>query len=375
VVSFIVPDSFLLGRYFSKIREYILSECAIHYLLLIKGRVFDNVTVGQSAIFLFQKTKNTPGQSTRIILGSEKYFLGNGDIYSYCKCYFKKMERNRFRLLFDSKTKTIVEKLEDASFVKPLKSFIDFQSGLIAKNGQKSIKSNTKINCKYGKGIFSGGCVHRFFVDYKNEFLCFDPVAIKSGGVNTVSYFKPKLFVRQTGDCIICAFDGDGLLALNNVHIGNKTPNSTESLKYILACLNSKIVDFYYKAISLEDGRPMAQVDIDILASLPIPVTTVSRKGKIEALVECILSAKQADPAADTTKLEDEIDELVYDLYGLTLEEIEFVKDSVNKSGNNAGYYDEDDAEETKVVTITELKNKTANKHKISLPPALSDWD
>lgn len=43
-------------------------------------------------------------------------------------------------------------------------------------------------------------------------------------------------------------------------------------------------------------------------------------------LVDRILTAKAADPKADTTKQEAEIDKLVYALYGLTAEEIAAVE-------------------------------------------------
>jgi hypothetical protein len=44
------------------------------------------------------------------------------------------------------------------------------------------------------------------------------------------------------------------------------------------------------------------------------------------AIVDRILSAKRRDVEADTTALEREIDRLVYELYGLTQEEIAIVQ-------------------------------------------------
>lgn len=50
------------------------------------------------------------------------------------------------------------------------------------------------------------------------------------------------------------------------------------------------------------------------------------QKVPIATLVDRIQSAKKADPAADTSALEAEIDQLVYKLYGLTDEEIAVVE-------------------------------------------------
>jgi hypothetical protein len=46
------------------------------------------------------------------------------------------------------------------------------------------------------------------------------------------------------------------------------------------------------------------------------------------ALAERVLAAKRADPAADSSALEREIDQRVYALYGLTADEIKIVEDS-----------------------------------------------
>jgi hypothetical protein len=43
------------------------------------------------------------------------------------------------------------------------------------------------------------------------------------------------------------------------------------------------------------------------------------------------IAAKRADPAADVTAWEREIDERVYRLYGLTPEEIKIVEESVRR--------------------------------------------
>jgi len=51
------------------------------------------------------------------------------------------------------------------------------------------------------------------------------------------------------------------------------------------------------------------------------------RHDGLVGLVDRILWAKRADPSADTTALEREIDERVYRLYGLTADEIKRVEE------------------------------------------------
>ena len=60
--------------------------------------------------------------------------------------------------------------------------------------------------------------------------------------------------------------------------------------------------------------------------SLPIPKITAAEQRPFMRLVDSILSAKDADPSADTSEMEAEIDRLCYTLYGLTDEEIAVVE-------------------------------------------------
>lgn len=93
---------------------------------------------------------------------------------------------------------------------------------------------------------------------------------------------------------------------------------------------------------------------------------------KIETIVDRILSAKQANPATITAKLEDDIDELVYDLYGLTLEEKQIVKEGVSRGGTPAG---EDDVDDSDADAVPEPEKKPTKKRKAALPPSLPGWD
>ena len=58
----------------------------------------------------------------------------------------------------------------------------------------------------------------------------------------------------------------------------------------------------------------------------PLAIPEQPKDEKLSSLVAQILADKHVDPAADVSALEREIDRLVYELYGLTPEEIEMVE-------------------------------------------------
>jgi hypothetical protein len=127
--------------------------------------------------------------------------------------------------------------------------------------------------------------------------------------------------------------------------------------KFFLGLLNSKIVTYYLSMVSNSLGESSNIFQKSIFETIPIPTLNTPEKqqiaGQIELLVEELLavknlpltkgsnsqslgvnniepqSATQTAPlkgAMDTTSLEAKIDELIFELYGLTSEEISVIK-------------------------------------------------
>jgi hypothetical protein len=87
------------------------------------------------------------------------------------------------------------------------------------------------------------------------------------------------------------------------------------SLYYVLAILNSTLIRRYYLLTSQVEGTTKPQLYINILKSLPFIKAENSLQTPVISLVERVLAIKKRDSAADTTTLEGEIDQLVYKLY------------------------------------------------------------
>jgi len=337
--TYIVPDSFLLGRYFSKVREFILRTSEINYILLLPFSVFE-ATVGFSVVYLFQREKNIdPNHKliARFATTTEDIGAGRFKELSYSQGYFSEQKYKRFRLFFEKDIMELISKVENGS--KELGTVVRFSSGLISKTGQKNIISEQKKGSKWLPGIISGSEIKQYAVIPDGYFILYDKLKIKSGYGN-VNYFDEKIFMRQTGDSLVCAFDDKRLLALNNVHIGNAVENKV-SLKYVTAILNSRLMDFYYRIISLETGRVMAQTDIETIESLPIKPPESPKQEPIITPVNKILAITKDDDylqnptkQAKVREYEKQIDQLVYKLYGLTPEEIKIIEAQNNDKKN-----------------------------------------
>jgi adenine-specific DNA-methyltransferase len=96
------------------------------------------------------------------------------------------------------------------------------------------------------------------------------------------------------------------------------------NMKFLTGLLNSKLVAFWLRYRGKMQGENF-QVDKEPLLNIPLPKTDVNQK-PIISLVNQILETKKENPQTDTSEWEDAIDQLVYQLYGLTDEEIAVVE-------------------------------------------------
>ncbi len=97
-------------------------------------------------------------------------------------------------------------------------------------------------------------------------------------------------------------------------------------LKYILAVLNSKLMNFLFNQIGVMTAGGAYTLKKATIDEFPILEIDIKSQQPLIEIVDKILSLKQANPQADTLALEQEIDVLVYQLYGLTDEEIMIVE-------------------------------------------------
>ncbi|MCY3628360.1 MAG: hypothetical protein OXG88_12090, partial [Gammaproteobacteria bacterium] len=101
--------------------------------------------------------------------------------------------------------------------------------------------------------------------------------------------------------------------------------------KAFLTLLNSKFMDWFFRITSTNN-----HVQGYELEQLPIPLMTATDREQLGRLAASVMQAKTINPAADTSALEAEIDHLVYQLYGLTTEEIAAVERSSPSLGGEA---------------------------------------
>lgn len=102
------------------------------------------------------------------------------------------------------------------------------------------------------------------------------------------------------------------------------------NLKYLLALVNSNLMKFIFTQIGVMTAGGAYTLKKSTIEEFPIPEILENQQYAFINLVTQILALKKSDPHADTSALEYEIDQLVYDLYGLTEEERRIVEGGMN---------------------------------------------
>ena len=97
--------------------------------------------------------------------------------------------------------------------------------------------------------------------------------------------------------------------------------SETVDLRYLLGVMNSKYASVLLTNLRGDDYH----IYPEHIRNIPIPNATPKQQQPIIALVDKILTTK-SNPQADTSSLESQIDELVYDFYGLTGDEKDIIR-------------------------------------------------
>ena len=192
---------------------------------------------------------------------------------------------------------------------------------------------------------YTGRDVLRYGLSWGN-LACLDDGVAQCGGCwdPEKQNAKNKLITRQIGKYPEFAIDRLGYQCLNTVFMVNLKEGTVDPM-FLLGVLNSRLLRYLWLKRFYDQRRTFPKIKGTYLKQLPIPRLDgssrldQSRRTQITELVDIILKLREKAAAVrtahDRTVLErqiaatdHQIDRLVYELYGLTDEEIKIVEAS-----------------------------------------------
>lgn len=314
VLAYITPISYLKNKFNNKLREFIVTKGSLVKVVRFFIPIFEKASVDNSIIicikstesnsnvhFIDVKDKNTSINSIEPVMVDQNSFTPNN--------YYIDVKNNDDLLL----TKIISNRC--------LKEFASAYFG-IQTFDRKSYVNSTPIDNSYVP-VVDGANVHKYFLKPSNEYVCFQPSAIKSGG-NHMVYKRERILIRQINrypQGCICPANIFTLNTIYNIYLKTQEID----IKFLLALINSKVISYYWNSLHSDSKETFPKVKKDPLESIPIKVS--DKQQLFIEKVDQILELKKDNPKADTSGIETEIDQLVYKLYNLTDEEVKIIEE------------------------------------------------
>ncbi|TAE70336.1 MAG: methyltransferase, partial [Bacteroidetes bacterium] len=191
---------------------------------------------------------------------------------------------------------------------------------------------------KNAKPLIAGRCINKYKIIFENRYVIFDEKDVSNFKTKHI-YESEKILVRRIGTEIIATFDDQKYYNVCDVY---NLLSKNINLKYILGFLNSKLMSFYLQTQFKNAKKLFPKIPIAYLKQLPIIVLDTKNKNdknlydKIILHVETLLELEKRllNTKTDSEKRslndrifrnKEELDNLIFDLYALTDEEIKII--------------------------------------------------
>lgn len=325
ILAFIIPNTWLTNLKLVKIRKFLTSNNLILNISHYHKSVFDAVV--NTEVVIFKKGFQT-NHLVNIFIHSEA-----NEVLHLQHKQSKWKERNGevINIFSNDIIEKLIEKLKLNSL--HLSEYCDIITGMKPYQVGKGIPkqerwvvderifdSETKINEQYKK-LLRGKDIDKYEINWTgNRWIKYgDWLAEPRYSANFE--IDEKIVIRQTGDSLIATIDNQQFICMNNLHVIllKKIINS----KYILALINSTLLNYYFQYLNPESGEALAEVKKETVEKLIIKKANDIRP--FITLVDQILNIKSENPKSDTSQLERQIDEMVFKLYDLTYEEVKVI--------------------------------------------------
>lgn len=334
-LSYIIPNTWLFNTFAKKYRLEILEKWNIAEILdCSKFKIFESATVINSIILFQNSAKTNEMVYYRSTANSNSFF----ELISEKRLSMKKeslidMNQNwglAFRL--SPEVISIIKKIKANS--KELQTYFpEISQGLIAYDKYRGQSEDIIKSRAYHSFVYKDGYKKNLWGEDVTKYN------LTWNGKEYINYCegianprKPKFFkekrilVREiTNPSIFACYTEEEYY--NDPALLIVLDNPSYSIKVLLAILNSKLATFYHfnNAPKATKGS-FPKILIEDLKLFPLPRYPEIQQKEIITLVDKILAAKKQDSSADTTEWEKQIDQKVYELYGLTPEEIAIVE-------------------------------------------------
>lgn len=306
ILSFILPEAILNVKTHMPIRRILLDCCSFQYLEFL-GNVFDKV---QCPCIILQTIYTGTTFNSRDMLifdGTRKYSIQSK----------RKINAERFSFSMTDEEYNILEKMDSLPDKVTLHGNARFALGIVTGDNKKYI-SHTKT--PENEMILKGSDLYKFNFNSSENYIVFKPESFQQ--IAPTEYYRApeKLLYRFICNQLVFAYDDRQTLSLNSCNILIPKIFGLNT-KYILAVLNSRIAQFYFRKQFNSIKVLRAHIE-----QIPIVLAEKNCQDKIVSIVDSILENTDKTAVID---LYNKLDKSISTLYRLTPVEYHIIKSSM----------------------------------------------
>lgn len=318
LLAYIAPVTWQTGENYSKFRNHFFEQYGLLKLINLPFNIFEDAYVDTALYFVSKEAK----AEYLIYAFDKKASIETLENLEYNKFEVSEIKAPDYKVIID-KTAHQFSRFDSEYFV----SF-----GSITKSTQGLSGSNfpeTKIaESEFLFPFLSKGNVYNFSL-VKDSVYNTD----LSDKKNLVQFYQaePKILIRRIisrQDRLSVTYCDEKLVFKKDINPFIPIDKNFDCY-FLTGIVASKLISFIYlNSSSIATKDDFRQTTLSELRKLPIPNISINKQKPISDIVKEILRLKSENSNSDTTNLENQIDQLVYQLYGLTEEEIKIIENA-----------------------------------------------
>jgi type I restriction-modification system DNA methylase subunit len=337
-LGYIVPVTLLNNVYIKSLRKFISEKCKIESISVANEKVFKADV--HTCILILNTESDVNKRNKNNILTTINF---NNSFANSEKKKYQKIKQNDFSKLFGNIWNVLINNENSKLLFKlinnheKLGDIAQINRGLITGNRKKYF-SNTK-DSKFHIPIIAGADVHRYYFNEPSEYVLFDRPESAGGCWDEDVHKAPhKIAVRQIGKRPTACILREPLAVTGNIFTIKYGEIDDEI--YILGIINSKLMQFFWKIMFTDFKTSFPQVTIFSLSQIPIFLPSDCKKtkplitlvNKEEELYRQLNSSRTPNEQEiiqrQINNVNKQIDLFIYDLYGLSKDEIKLIENT-----------------------------------------------
>jgi len=318
LLAYIAPVTWQTGENYSKFRNYFFEQYGLVKLINLPFNIFEDAYVDTALYFVSKE----PKPEYLIFAFDKKVRIETLENLEYNKFQVSEIKAPDFKLIID-KTAHKFSRFDSEYFV-PFGTITKSTQGLSGSN----FPETNNIETEYLFPFLSKGNVYNFCL-VKDSIYNTDLVDKK----NLVQFYQaePKILIRRIisrQDRLSVTYCDEKLVFKKDINPFIPTDDNFDCY-FLTGIIASKLISYIYlNSSSIATKDDFRQTTLTELRKLPIPNIDTKNQIPISDIVKKILNLKSENSNSDTTNLENQIDQLVYQLYDLTEDEINIIENT-----------------------------------------------